>query len=745
MPVQQLRQPSQALLKAALAALDQCVAVLEGSELRYTFANAAYERAAPSSPVVGRRYRDVFTGDAVAGAEAKLLHVLETGEPWHVDTYQAPGTPSSSLWEGEVVRTQAPGEPPAILIIARDVTERTRMERALLSTDEALRQANEKLRKTLDGITDGAAVIDAVDARFRFVSDRAAQILKVRPQDLLGRSAWEMFPRARGTKFEQGYDAAQQTGQPQHFEEYYPEPLDAWLECHVYPSDGEHTIYFRDVTARRTSDAALRQSEARFRALVNATSDFVYSASPDWTVMRAIRGGDLAGEERPMDAWVRQYIEPEDWARIKAANEEAIRTHGTFALEHRYKRPDGTHGWVLSRAVPLLDGRGDVAEWIGMATDVTDRHRAEDALRFSEARFRGTFENAAVGMAHLSLEGRWLRVNDAMCRIVGFPLIELAGRPFTEIVHPDDRHAHEQHAARLLNGEIRSYKLEKRFLRRDGSWVWCNVTVTLAAEATAGERYFIAVIEDMNARRATEEQLAEALRVRDDFLSIAGHELKTPLATLLLQVETLARAVRRNPRVPNMAQRLQRAAESGLRLDKLVNQLLDVSRITTGHLQLERQVVNVGALMHTVVDRFEEIAARAGCPLRVHIDPHVVGLVDPSRVEQIATNLLSNAFKYGKGALVEIELESRRDLVVLQVIDHGIGIAPEQQHRIFERFERAVAGREYGGLGLGLWIARQLAVQMGGTIAVESTVGGGSTFEVELPLFQPLAGEHAIH
>jgi signal transduction histidine kinase len=226
----------------------------------------------------------------------------------------------------------------------------------------------------------------------------------------------------------------------------------------------------------------------------------------------------------------------------------------------------------------------------------------------------------------------------------------------------------------------------------------------------------------------------EAVRLRDDFLSVAGHELKTPLSALRLQIQMLARVARDVATTPGLAQRVEKAERTSERLGALIDELLDAGRITAGRLKLEREEMDLAALTRDAVGRMSEALARAGSEVKLVADAAVVGRWDRVRLEQVVGNLLSNAAKYGRGQPVEVCVEmgpeGRARLVVR---DNGIGIAPEDLGRIFERFERAVNGRQFHGLGLGLWISREIVESHGGHIHVRSTPGEGSTFTVELP------------
>jgi signal transduction histidine kinase len=240
-------------------------------------------------------------------------------------------------------------------------------------------------------------------------------------------------------------------------------------------------------------------------------------------------------------------------------------------------------------------------------------------------------------------------------------------------------------------------------------------------------------------RRQQEAQ--EAIRVREEFLSIASHELRTPLTPLKLEVQSLSRAAARgilSDQGTGLLQRDLRLIGKQLRrLETLIYNLLDVSRITSGKLQLDLEEVDLVALLREAVQRLSEECRAAGTAITLEVEQPVVGRWDPARLDQVLSNLLSNALKYGAGRPIEVEVGEREGTAWLSVRDHGVGIAKEDQARIFDRFERAVSVRHYGGLGLGLYIAQSIVASHGGHIRVESQQGAGATFIVELPVEGP--------
>jgi signal transduction histidine kinase len=231
--------------------------------------------------------------------------------------------------------------------------------------------------------------------------------------------------------------------------------------------------------------------------------------------------------------------------------------------------------------------------------------------------------------------------------------------------------------------------------------------------------------------------LESAVAQRDEFMSIASHELKTPLTSLKLQTQVGERSLARGDlsfQSPENLRKLLGSTSKQLdRLGRLVEDMLDVSRVNTGKLSLAPERVDLSSLVIDVLDRFRSQLVEAGCEVTAEIDSDVVGLWDAYRIEQVASNLLSNVIRYSRGAPVHVSLVNQGENAVLEVRDAGPGISIEDQKKIFDRFERAANAKNIRGLGLGLYISKQIVENHGGKIEVDSRPGNGSTFRVTLP------------
>jgi signal transduction histidine kinase len=270
---------------------------------------------------------------------------------------------------------------------------------------------------------------------------------------------------------------------------------------------------------------------------------------------------------------------------------------------------------------------------------------------------------------------------------------------------------------------------------------WRDTVIgTLSLASTRAERSYssadVAFAEEVAIRVAMAIENSQlyrraqaAIRIREDFVSIASHELKTPLTPLKLQLASLQRRLPEDRKT--LMDRLAVADRQVDKIEELVSQLLDVSKIAAGRFDLQPQWVDLGRIAERVIERFASHAPGRESPFR--LKGAARAYLDPFRIEQLVTNLVSNAMKYGEGKPIEIELSADEERARLTVRDHGIGIGTREQARIFERFERAVSSNEYGGFGLGLWIARQVVEASGGKISVASELGKGAEFTVVLP------------
>jgi PAS domain S-box-containing protein len=341
----------------------------------------------------------------------------------------------------------------------------------------------------------------------------------------------------------------------------------------------------------------------------------------------------------------------------------------------------------------------------------------------------------------LSPDGTVATWNPGAERIKGYRAEEIVGRHFSVFFPPEDaragRPAQELEAA-VAHG---SHAEEGWRLRKDGSRFFASVVVTALSTPGGRLRGFAKVTRDLTEARRAEEarknlvEAREAVRARDDFLAIASHELRTPLTGLRLLVQSALREPRAGGfQVEPLLERLRGLDRYVTRLERLVNGLLDLTTLASGRLRLDPTPLDLAELVRGEVALRADEAAERGGGLVLEVSEPLPGRWDRDRLREALAAVLGNAVKYGGKA--RIDVRARRDgrFAAVEVEDHGPGIAPEDQARVFERFERAVPVTHYGGFGIGLWAARQIVAAHGGEIDIRSAPGQGSVFTIRLPL-----------
>jgi PAS domain S-box-containing protein len=377
--------------------------------------------------------------------------------------------------------------------------------------------------------------------------------------------------------------------------------------------------------------------------------------------------------------------------------------------------------------------------------------------RRSEERYRDLLDAMPQCVWAADAEGRVNYWNQAGLAYFGLTHGDINEAAFWECIHPEDRAPARAQWDQGIHGD-QPFERQVRLRRAsDGSHRWHLARAVPERGEDGAITGWIASATDIDDQKRGEEALRHAIVLRDDFLSVASHELRTPLTSLKLEVSNLARMLRKleSERDPEAAAKLastlmakvggkvERIDTQANRLHRLIDDLLDVSRLGSGHLELQIEEVDLAQVAREVGGRFADEAARLGCALNVSAPEHAVGQWDRSRLDQVITNLISNAVKYGQRQPVDlvVELDEPGKRARLVVRDRGLGIAPGDQERIFGRFERAASSRHYGGIGLGLWIVKQIVEALGGSVTVDSQPSAGSKFTIDLPCER--AGEPA--
>ncbi len=450
--------------------------------------------------------------------------------------------------------------------------------------------------------------------------------------------------------------------------------------------------------------------------------------SPSW---RALTG--QSQKEAQGRGWM-DAVHPEDREQVERAWREALDPPGPCEIECRIRRPNLRYTRTCMRGRPVFDSEGQVREWLVTALEVW----ADESVRRSEERLRLATEAAQVAVWEYDFVAGQMTRTENHDALYGLPQQHVWQYDiFTNATHPDDRELSNRTVqASLVPGGPDDYAFDFRVIWPDGSIHWLAVSGNVFARDASGRATLVrGALIDVTRLKRVEAELRDAIRVRDEFLQIASHELNTPLTPLALKLSTLQSLATKGQVSPEvLSKHLETAQRQVRRLTELVKDLLDVTRLSRGKLQLSLSEVSLPEVVTAVADQFSAEAQRNGCTIELVLTREAVGRWDRGRIEQVVENLLGNAIKYGGGKPIHVEVTAEPEHARLVVRDQGIGIEAEALPRIFDMFERAPSARHFGGLGLGLFIVRQITENHGGTIRVSSEPQRGSTFVVELPL-----------
>jgi PAS domain S-box-containing protein len=489
-----------------------------------------------------------------------------------------------------------------------------------------LRRAHHQLQSVLESITDGLAVLDK-NWRYTYFSEQGARIIGMRPEQLLGGCVWDLFPHAEGTKFNEFYHQAVESGQAAHFEEYYPEPLNKWLECHCYPSEEGLAVYFRDITDRKRAEDARQEITKRYENQTRVF-DTILSAIPDFVYIIDREGRFLYANKALLKLWGltleaavgKNFFDlkyPDDLAaKLQRQIQEVFTSRERLSDETKYTSPTGAGGHYEYIFSPVISADGSVEAVAGATRDITEHKRVEAAL--------------------------------------------------------------------------------------------------------------------IEARRAAEA----ANQSKDRFLAVLSHELRSPLTPVVMAVATLEQDPELRSDVRGHLAMMKRNIELETRL---INELLDLSRISGGKVELDLEAVDLNEIVGHLCRSCRSQVSERGIRLETELSQAgALITADSGRLQQVFRNVLENAIKFTP-EMGTISVKTARLAGggwEVRVRDSGIGIPAEAMPVIFNAFEQGDANvnRQYGGLGLGLAVCKALVELHHGTIRAESAgPGEGATFIVELP------------
>ncbi|MBD2438881.1 PAS domain S-box protein [Nostoc sp. FACHB-110] len=512
-----------------------------------------------------------------------------------------------------------------------------------------------------------------------------------------------------------------------------------------------------EIAERKRTEEILRENEQRWQLALNGNNDGIWDwnvktnevfFSTRWKTMLGYEEHEVANQLQ--EIWLKIHPEDIDFV-IKTVQNHFAKITPFYTAEFRVLCKDGTYKWILDRGQALWDEDGKVVRMVGSHTDITERKQAEvtisklltqleikveertaelkrintslqteiqkrqeteTALRESEERFRTAFHQAAVGIAHIGLDGKWLLVNQRLCDIVGYTPQELQSRTFQEITHPDDLEAALKYVEQMLIGEIQTYTMEKRYFCKDGSLVWINLTVSLTHTDFGSPKYFIAVVEDISDRKHSQKQIQASLLEKEVLLKEIYHRVKNNLQVISSLLNLQSEYIKDKHDMEIFQQSQQRIASMALIHEKMY-QSPDLARIDFGEY-----------IQDLVASLFSSYEIQAGnISLKLNLDTHVLlGLDLAIPCGLIIHELISNSLKYGfpQGGEGEIHIDIRKNhqqQCIITVRDNGVGLPANFNFK--------------NTPSLGLQLVNALTCQLAGDIQIKNN--NGVEFQIIFP------------
>jgi PAS domain S-box-containing protein len=690
---------------------------------------------------------------------------------------------------GSLVGTAASRDRPLLLLILAGAIAQVLLLQRLFfrRAQAALGEAEAKFATIFRNSPDPMAIATLAEGCLLEVNDSLVDFLGYSPTELIGRTSLELNLWQQPSDRQRYRDWLHQHGRVRNLEVQVRtkagELKTGLLSAEVQILKGQPCVVsmLRDISdrqqgerRRQRAEAALKDSEARFRQLAEAVEEgfFVYETqaghysyvNPAYWRIRGISAEQDPGSEAE---WL-AGIHPDDRDRIAAALGRE-RQGENFDQEYRYTTPAGELRWLRSKAFPLRDEAGQVVRVVGTVEDITARKATEAALQDSEARFRSAFADAPYGISLVSATGRFVQANPCYCALLGYSEAELLGLTFADITHPDDRADDWAGFQRMMAGDVTTYEVEKRYLSKQGEVIPVVINAAPIYDGEGRPLYSVGHVQDIRDRLAIS-------RLKDEFISVVSHELRTPITSIQGALALLGAGVYAD-RPEKARHMLDIAIGNSDRLVRLVDDILSFERLESGRVQLEKEACQVASLIYQAIDSVQPLADQSGITLAV--TPLNTSLwAAPDAILQVLTNLLSNAIKFSQpGGTVWLQAKKvvpdvtppaptdrptpthrpaptahaakhRHPLppsiptaesiphLLLTVRDHGRGIPADKLEVIFEQFQQVDVSdaRMRGGTGLGLAICKRIVQQHRGHIWVESTLGQGSCFSVALPL-----------
>jgi PAS domain S-box-containing protein len=687
-----------------------------------------------ASRTIGKNLMDVIEiVESFPGENAQRIKKLETDGYYQEE--QLHRTKQGEVWvDISVQAIEENDKRYGWVMLASAITQRKLAE-------EALKRSEEKYRELISNSIDG---IISNDAQLRIIiwNQGAERIFGYTEKEMLGQHITKIVPERERQKFKKIRSNLMSSGKKKPstrvIEGYGLRkdgreiPIEVSVSSKQYAGNRISTLIVRDVTERKEAEEKLRKSEERYRDLFENASDLIQSIAQDGHfvyVNKAWRKALGYSEKEVAEFTVWDIIHPDHLSHCQEVFQRVM-TGETNYIETVFIAKNGKAIHVEGNA-NNYQREGKTMATRGIFRDVTERKEAEEKLRESEERYRDLFENANDLIQSCGRDLHFVYVNKAWRDALGYRQREIDNLKLWDIIHPDYVSKCKKTFQTVMSGKTVN-NAETLFVTKKGKLIHVegNVNAVVNEGQVVATR---AIFRDITERKEAEEKMRKIDQMKSEFLSNVSHELRTPLQSITGFTKLLM-----NGQVPDPAVQqefLQIIDRETSYLSNLIDSLLDMSRLESGRFQINKSLTSIQTTLADSIKSFQSLAREKDITLTKEIPVELPEIeADSGRIRQVFFNLLSNAIKYSDpGGNIIVKAEKRKNELLFEVTDQGIGMSQKALQHLFERFYRAEDKLARGGTGLGLYITKQIIEAHGGRIWVESKLNEGSTFSFNLP------------
>ncbi|KUJ61435.1 hypothetical protein AR687_13450 [Flavobacteriaceae bacterium CRH] len=720
----------------------------------------------PMLEFMNKETTDEVLGKKMVEALPELLHqevlqtvieVQKTGIPFRGDEYPVDLLIDNKLqrryFNFSYDRIKETEDSSAVLHMAVDVTEQVLARRKLEDSESRLKSMIDQTPCPTLILKGDNLVIEQINKHMLEMIGRGEEIIgmpliNVLPE-LEGQYVWTQVQNVynNGIPFDQSEVLVQhnRTGTMEDY--YYNLAYRPLIEDRKITGMIQVAI---DVTQQVVARKKMEESETRFRALVNASSDIVYRMNADWSIMRSLEGRSILSDTgEPLVNWMDKYIHPIDREMVVKAIDIAIATKSIFELEHRVLNADGTLGWTFSRAIPVFDDHNNIIEWFGAASDITSQKEVQEIIKESEEKFRQLADLVPQIIWTGKPDGFIDYYNKRWYEYTGFEETEFGDASWVPILHPDDvsvvmefwyksvqKGTAYQLEFRLKSGDTGEYRwfLSKGVPIKDKSGIitkWFGTCTDINEQKTITEK-----LESLVAERTTE--LKRSNEDLQQFAHVASHDLKEPVRKIKTFTSRLEDHL--HGKLDESAARfIDRIHVATDRMFTMIDGVLSYSTINEG--MQKPELVNLNDVIKNIETDLEVALQKNNGIISFTNLPTLEGA--PVLLYQLFYNLINNSIKFAKTDVPpqititsETDHDQKTNFTRITLADNGIGFEPDYADRIFETFTRLNPKDKYEGTGLGLSLCKKIVERHGGTILAKGKPSEGSTFIINLPLKQ---------